>query len=139
METGHTLFHAVHQLSRQLTKHVNETLEPFGLFSAQWSVLFVLKTKGTMSQSELCEYLSVEAPPMTRNIQKLVKLNLVRQVQGSDKRTKQIELTEKALAEYPKWEQAIIRMNKRLVREFPPELQDQLHNLLNKWFKQLTK
>src|SRR5690606_19089662 len=139
METGHTLFHAVHQLSRQLTKYVNETLEPFGLFSAQWSVLFVLKTKGTMSQSELCEYLSVEAPPMTRNNEKLVKLNLVRHVLCSDKRTKQIELTEKALAEYPKWEQAIIRMNKRLVREFPPELQDQLHNLLNKWFKQLTK
>ncbi|MEH7238334.1 MarR family winged helix-turn-helix transcriptional regulator [Bacillus sp. JJ1562] len=139
MQTGHNLFHAVHQLSRQLTKHVNETLEPFGLFSAQWSVLFVLKTKGTSTQSELCDYLTVEAPPMTRNIQKLVKLGLVKQVQGNDKRTKQIELTEKALAEYPNWEQAMIDMNQRLVENFPKELQDQLNGLLNHWFQQITK
>jgi MarR family transcriptional regulator, transcriptional regulator for hemolysin len=137
MQTGHTLFHAVHQLSRQLTKHVNETLEPFGLFGAQWSVLFVLKTKGTSTQSELCDYLTVEAPPMTRNIQKLVKLGYVRQVQGTDKRTKQIELTEKALTEYPKWEQAMIEMNEKLVENFPTELQDQLYDLLNHWFHQI--
>lgn len=137
MQTGHTLFHAVHQLSRQLTKHVNETLEPFGLFGAQWSVLFVLKTKGTSTQSGLCDYLTVEAPPMTRNIQKLVKLGYVRQVQGTDKRTKQIELTEKALAEYPKWEQAMIEMNEKLVENFPTELQDQLYDHLNHWFHQI--
>lgn len=139
MQTGHNLFHAVHQLSRQLTKHMNETLEPFGLFSAQWSVLFVLKTKGTLTQSELCDYLTVEAPPMTRNIQKLVKLGYVRQVQGVDKRTKQIELTEKALAEYPNLEQAVIAMNQRLVENFPKELQDQLNDLLNHWFHQINK
>ncbi|WP_010283589.1 MarR family winged helix-turn-helix transcriptional regulator [Bacillus timonensis] len=139
MQTGHDLFHAVHQLSRQLSKHVNETLEPFGLFNAQWSVLFVLKTKGILTQSELCDYLTVEAPPMTRNIQKLVKLGLVKQVQGADKRTKQIELTEKALAEYPKWEQAMVDMNQRLVENFPKELQDQLNELLNHWFHQIKK
>ncbi|RFB18463.1 MarR family transcriptional regulator [Bacillus sp. HNG] len=139
MQTGHELFHAVHQLSRQLTKHVNETLEPFGLFSAQWSVLFVLKTIGTSTQSELCDYLTVEAPPMTRNIQKLVKLGYVRQIQGIDKRTKQIELTEKALTEFPDWEQAMIEMNERLVKNFPKELQDQLQELLNQWFHQITK
>ncbi|MFS0824411.1 MarR family winged helix-turn-helix transcriptional regulator [Bacillus sp. 1P02SD] len=139
MQTGHELFHSVHQLSRQLTKHVNETLEPFGLFSAQWSVLFVLKTKGTSTQSELCDYLTVEAPPMTRNIQKLVKLGYVRQIQGTDKRTKQIELTEKALAEFPNWEQAMIKMNQRLVENFPKEKQDQLQELLNQWFHQITK
>ncbi|MEH7222730.1 MarR family winged helix-turn-helix transcriptional regulator [Bacillus sp. JJ1566] len=139
MQIGHTLFHAVHQLSRQLTKHVNETLEPFGLFSAQWSVLFVLKTKGTLTQTELCDYLTVEAPPMTRNIQKLVKLGYVRQVQGTDKRTKHIELTEKALAEYPDWELAMVEMNQRLVENFPKEMQDQLNGLLNHWFHQITK
>ncbi|MCC3355375.1 MarR family winged helix-turn-helix transcriptional regulator [Bacillus sp. REN16] len=137
MQTGHSLFHAVHQLSRQLTKQINETLEPFGLFSAQWSVLFVLKTKGTLTQSELCDYLTVEAPPMTRNIQKLVKLGLVRQVQGTDKRMKHIELTEMALAEYPNWEQAVIEMNQRLVENFPIELQEQLTGLLNQWFHQI--
>ncbi|WP_449539247.1 MarR family winged helix-turn-helix transcriptional regulator [Ferdinandcohnia sp. Marseille-Q9671] len=139
MQSSHNLFHAVHQLSRQLIKHVNETLEPFGLYSAQWSVLFVLKTKGTLTQSELCEYLTVEAPPMTRNIQKLVKLGYVNQVQGADKRAKHIELTEKALEEYPKWEQAMVEMNRKLLISFPQESQEQLNELLKHWFHQIKE
>ncbi|MFT4415847.1 MarR family winged helix-turn-helix transcriptional regulator [Fredinandcohnia humi] len=137
MQSSHNLSHSVHQLSRQLIKHVNITLEPFGLYSAQWSVLFVLKTKGTLTQSELCEYLSVEAPPMTRTIQKLVKLGYVQQVQGGDKRTKKIELTEKAMNEYPQWEKAILAMNDSLLNSFPSELQDRLFSLLNEWYQHI--
>ncbi|MFS0862449.1 MarR family winged helix-turn-helix transcriptional regulator [Fredinandcohnia sp. 179-A 10B2 NHS] len=137
MQSKHKLFHAVHQLSRQLTKHVNETLEPFGLFSAQWSVLYVLKTKGTLTQSELCEYLSVEKPPMTRTIQKLVNLGYVQQITGEDKRRKNIELTEKTLTEYPNWERAMQRMNEKLLEHFPKESQEQLTELLKEWSTQI--
>lgn len=137
IQSNHNLFHAVHQLSRQLIKHVNETLEPFGIFSAQWSVLYVLKTKGTLTQSELCEYLSVEKPPMTRTIQKLVKLGYVQQITGEDKRRKNIELTEKTLTEYPKWERAMLRMNEKLLEHFPEESQEQLTELLKDWSIQI--
>ncbi|WP_046175767.1 MarR family winged helix-turn-helix transcriptional regulator [Domibacillus indicus] len=131
--TTHTLLHAIHQLSRELTKRVNETLQPFGLYSAQWSVLFVLQTKGEMPQSALCEYLAVEAPPMTRTIQRLIKQGYVQQIPGKDKRVKVIHLTEKARQAYPEWERAVLAMNERLLASMPKEQQELMQGLLAEW------
>jgi MarR family transcriptional regulator, transcriptional regulator for hemolysin len=135
--TNHALFHTLHQLSRQLTNKLNEALKPFGLYSAQWSVLFVLHTKGSLTQKELCEYLFVEAPPMTRTIQRLVKQGYVRQIPGKDKREKYIRLTEEAEKEFPKWEQAVSECNNNLLRNFPDFSQQELVKLQSLWLKQL--
>jgi MarR family transcriptional regulator, transcriptional regulator for hemolysin len=137
MLQSHNLFHSIHQLSRQLTKHTNEVLRPFGLYSAQWSVLFVLKTKGNLTQSELCEYLSVEAPPMTRTIQRLVKQGYVEQIPGEDKRKKSIQLSSLALTEFPKWEEKVLEINDSLLRDLNENSQDQLYILTSEWIKQL--
>lgn len=134
---SHELFHTLHQLSRHLTNKLNETLKPFGLYSAQWSVLFVLKTKGSLTQKELCEYLFVEAPPMTRTIQRLVKHGYVKQVPGQDKREKYTQLTDKALQAYPQWEQAVNKMNESLLEHIPASSQEELFHLQSGWLKQL--
>jgi MarR family transcriptional regulator, transcriptional regulator for hemolysin len=134
---SHELFHTLHQLSRQLTNKLNENLKPYGLYGAQWSVIFVLKTKGSLTQKALCEYLFVEAPPMTRTIQRLVKQGYVNQVQGQDKRQKYIQLTEAALREYPTWEQVVFETNQSLLRDFPESSQEELLKLQRSWLKQL--
>ncbi|MGX6446064.1 MarR family winged helix-turn-helix transcriptional regulator [Neobacillus sp. K501] len=134
---NHGLFHTLHQLSRHLTNKLNETLKPFGLYSAQWSVMFVLKTKGSLTQKELCEYLFVEAPPMTRTIQRLVKQGYVKQVPGQDKREKYIQLTDEALQAYPQWEQAVNKMNESLLEHLPASSQEELFHLQSGWLKQL--
>lgn len=131
----HELLHTIHQLSRELTKQANQTLSPFGLYSAQWAVLFVLKTKGSMSQSDLCEYLSVEAPPMTRTIQRLRKQEYVQQIPGADKRVKMISLTEKAEAAYPEWETAVLLMNERLLCHVSADERMLMQTLLADWTK----
>ncbi len=127
------LFHSLHQLSRLLTNKVNEELKAFGLYSAQWSVLYVLNAKQSLTQKDLCKYLSVEAPPMTRTIQRLVKQGYVKQIPGEDKREKYIELTETALKEYPKWEAAIFRTNNDLLDHFPEPSQKELFHLIQQW------
>ncbi|MDP4163884.1 MAG: MarR family transcriptional regulator [Bacillota bacterium] len=134
---SHELFHTLHQLSRHLTNKLNEALKPFGLYSAQWSVIFVLKTKGSLTQKELCEYLFVEAPPMTRTIQRLVKQGYVIQAKGTDKREKHIQLTEGALKEFPKWESAVFKINQSLLKHLPEESQNQLTELQSTWLRQL--
>jgi len=134
----HILFHGIHQLARELTKELNVALQPFNLYSSQWSVIYVLKQKGSLTQTELSEYLSVEKPPMTRTIQKLVASGYVNQIQGSDKRTKKIELTKKAWEMYPVWEEAVLQMNKRLVETFPKESQQELAKLLAEWTGQIA-
>ena len=135
--TNHALFHTLHQLSRQLTNQLNEALKPLGLYSAQWSVIFVLHTKGSITQKELCEYLFVEAPPMTRTIQRLVKQGYVRQIPGKDKREKYIQLTEEAVKEFPKWEHAVFECNQTLLKNFPESSQQELVNFKGLWLKQL--
>ena len=133
----HNLFHTLHQLSRHLTNKLNEVLKPMGLYGSQWAVIYVLKTKGSLTQKELSEYLFVEAPPMTRTIQRLVKQGYVRQVPGKDKRQKHIQLTEQALNQYPAWEQAVTEHNQTLLKEFPETSQEQLLELQTTWLNQL--
>ncbi|TCN18831.1 MarR family winged helix-turn-helix transcriptional regulator [Mesobacillus foraminis] len=132
-ENSHILFHSIHQLSRQLTRYLNEALEPFGLYNAQWSVLFVLKEKGTLTQKELCEYLAVEAPPMTRTIQRLVKQGYVEQQAGVDKRKKHIQLTAKAVGEFPAWEAAVLEANEKVLKLLPENSQEALQQIISEW------
>ena len=133
----HELFHTLHQLSRHLTNKLNEALKPLGLYSAQWAVIYVLKNKGSLSQKELCDYLFVEAPPMTRTIQRLVKQGYVTQVPGKDKREKHVQLTELANQEYSNWEHIVNSVNHELMRDFPIESREQLVNLQKSWLQQI--
>jgi MarR family transcriptional regulator, transcriptional regulator for hemolysin len=137
LSIDHELFHKVHQLSRKLTKILNEVLQPYGLYSAQWSVIFVLKQKETLTQKELCDYLSVEAPPMTRTIKRLVEQKYVVQELGDDKRKKYVRLTEKAIANYPEWEQVVLQMHHSLLQSFPETSRKQLSSLLSGWMSKL--
>lgn len=133
----HDLFHTLHQLSRHLTNKLNEALKPLGLYGSQWAVIYVLNKKGSLTQKELSEYLFVEAPPMTRTIQRLVKQGYVRQIQGQDKREKHIQLTDQALNQYPAWEQAVTELNQSLLKQFPETSQEQLLQLQTTWLNQL--
>jgi MarR family transcriptional regulator, transcriptional regulator for hemolysin len=135
---NHDLFHTLNQLSRLLTNRLNEELKPFGLYSAQWAVVFALKTKGMMTQKELSLYLSVEAPPMTRTIQRLVKQGYVKQIQGKDRREKYIQLTEEALKEYPKWEATTSRLNQSLITTLPEDSHEHLYQLMKDWLDKLA-
>lgn len=136
---SHELIHTLHQISRQLTNNFNQALNEHGLYSSQWAVIYVLKQKGSLTQKELCEYLSVEAPPMTRTIQRLVKQGFVTQVQGKDKREKHIQLTDAALREYTKWEKAVNDLNQSLLKPLPIESQEELNRLLTMWLKPIQQ
>ena len=134
---SHELFHTLHQLSRHLTNKLNESLKPMGLYSAQWAVIFVLKNKGSLTQKELCDYLFVEAPPITRTIQRLVKQGYVKQVPGKDKRERHVQLTEEALKEYPLWESVVTEVNQGLLKHFPEASQEELLKLQTNWLQQI--
>lgn len=134
---SHELFHTLHQLSRHLTNTLNEALKPLGLYGSQWSVIFVLKTKGSLTQKELCDYLFVEAPPMTRTIQRLVKQGYVRQVPGKDKRERLIQLTDLALTMFPEWERTVLETNQSLLKHLPEQTQEELVHFQKSWLEQL--
>jgi len=134
---SHDLFHTLHQLSRLLTNKLNEALKPLGLYSSQWAVIFVLKNKGPLTQKQLCEYLFVEAPPMTRTIQRLVKQGFVVQVPGKDKREKYVQLTDEALSHFPNWESVVTEVNESLLKPLPEKVQKELLTWQKTWLENL--
>jgi MarR family transcriptional regulator, transcriptional regulator for hemolysin len=134
---NHDVFHTINQLSRHLTNRLNDELKPLGLYSSQWTVIYVLKTRGMLTQKELCQYLSIEAPPMTRTIQRLVKQGYVKQIQGKDKREKYIQLTEEALENYPNWENSIVKLNDSLLSALEIDSQEQLFSMMTGWLDKL--
>ncbi|MFD2444405.1 MarR family winged helix-turn-helix transcriptional regulator [Bacillus sp. CGMCC 1.16607] len=138
LNNSHDLFHTLNQISRHVTNRVNDVLKPLGIYSSQWTVIFVLYSKGTMTQKELSEYLSIEAPPMTRTIQRLVANGFVKQIPGKDKREKYIQLTNEALVNYPKWEAAVTDLNHILLSSLPNHSQEELQKLLNGWLGKLS-
>jgi MarR family transcriptional regulator, transcriptional regulator for hemolysin len=134
----HEIFHTINQLSRYLTNRINEELKPLGIYSSQWTVIYVLKTKGSLTQKEICKYLAIEAPPMTRTIQRLLTQGYVKQIQGKDKREKYIQLTEVALEKYPTWEAATLQVNDSLLSALPSHSHEELSQQLKGWYKQLS-
>ncbi|QED46779.1 MarR family winged helix-turn-helix transcriptional regulator [Cytobacillus dafuensis] len=101
------LFHQINQFTRHFSKLLNENLVPLGLYSAQWAIIYRLKTEGSSTQKELSSYLGVEAPTMTRTLGRLEKSGWIARIPGTDKREKKIKLTDAALTEYPNWLKAV--------------------------------
>jgi MarR family transcriptional regulator, transcriptional regulator for hemolysin len=100
-------FHSINQFTRHFSKVLNESLVPLGLYAAQWTIIYRLKTGGPSTQKEISSYLGVEAPTMTRTLARLEKSGWITRTAGKDKREKMISLTDAAILEYDNWLAAV--------------------------------
>ncbi|MDF2038091.1 MarR family transcriptional regulator [Bacillus sp. CMF12] len=100
-------FHSINQFTRHFSKVLNESLVPLGLYAAQWTIIYRLKTGGPSTQKEISSYLGVEAPTMTRTLARLEKSGWITRTAGKDKREKLISLTDAAIKEYDNWLAAV--------------------------------
>lgn len=124
------LFHELHQKARLSIKEVNEALKEYDLFSAQWSILYSLNTFGALTQTEIWQYLNVEAPTVTRTLVKLEQRKLITRNEGKDKRERIVQLTEEAQSLIPKIEKRIAEVEQQLLSSLSAEDLDQLTKLL---------
>jgi MarR family transcriptional regulator, transcriptional regulator for hemolysin len=128
MESNQTqLLHSLNQFSRHFSKALNEALIPLGLYSAQWTIIYLIKTNGSSTQKTLAQYLGVEAPTMTRTIARLEKSGWITKLIGADKREKQIVLTEAAMNKYEEWHQAVRACESRVLKTIEDE---EIHSML---------
>ncbi|MDQ0252918.1 DNA-binding MarR family transcriptional regulator [Evansella vedderi] len=126
------LFHTLNQKVRLLTKELNEVLQPFQLFSSQWTILYILSEKGPMSQTEIWKYLEVEAPTTTRTLVRMEASGWIYRKPGRDKRERIVELTETAKEKYPSIKKTVENLEQRLVYQLSDQEQHQLQQLLEK-------
>ncbi|MER2028956.1 MAG: MarR family transcriptional regulator [Solibacillus sp.] len=126
------LFHILFQQNRYLVKQLNDVLKQHGLFSSQWTVLFLLHQNGPMTLTAIWKYLDVEAPTVTRTVTRLETLGWVERVQGADKREKMIDLTTKAMEQFPYIEESVVSFERKLTENLSEEEQALLIQLLKK-------
>ncbi|MER1988937.1 MarR family winged helix-turn-helix transcriptional regulator [Solibacillus isronensis] len=126
------LFHILFQQNRYLVKQLNDVLKQHGLFSSQWTVLFLLHQNGPMTLTAIWKYLDVEAPTVTRTVTRLETLGWVERVQGTDKREKMIDLTTKAMEQFPQIEVSVVSFERKMAEHLTEEEQVLLIQLLKK-------
>ncbi|AOC92734.1 MarR family winged helix-turn-helix transcriptional regulator [Bacillus amyloliquefaciens] len=125
------LIHQINQCSRLITKKANERLEPFGLYSSQWSILYCLKTIGPMTQKEIWSYLNVEAPTVTRTIKRLEENGWIQREKGEDKREKLVVLTKEAELKYDSINQEMLKFEEDMLADFQDGDKEAFSEFLN--------
>lgn len=129
------LFHHIFQCSRYLSKELNHVLKTHGLFASQWSILYCIYQHKQVTLTEIWTYLNVEAPTVTRTVQRLAELGWVKVTHGEDRREKVVSLTDKAIHAYPNIERTIIEYENQFLQHLSPTEQEQLSALLRKMKK----
>ena len=131
MNESRLVIHGLHQKVRFLTKEVNERLRKYELFSSQWSILFCILQYGPTTQSRISQYLNVEAPTITRTINRLEKYGWVVRESGEDLREKIVILTNKGRDKIPEIE--------REIQQFEDEMTNKMSLNEKKVFLELMK
>lgn len=126
------LFHEIFQKTRFLNKELNLVLKEYDLFASQWSVLYCIHKHGDMSLTEIWKYLNVEAPTVTRTVNRLVELGWVTIEEGTDRREKIVKLSTEAVVDFIEIENAVIRFETEFLKRLSTEEQLQLVELLSK-------
>jgi MarR family transcriptional regulator, transcriptional regulator for hemolysin len=103
MDNAEKLLHQLFQTVRIIAKGLNKSLEPYGLYSSEWSIITTLKETGLMTQGALANYLNIEPPAVSRSLATLEKKGFVTRILGTDKREKNVCLSDEALNQYPLW------------------------------------
>lgn len=126
------LFHMFFQQNRYLVNKLNEVLKPHGLYSSQWSILYLLHQNGPMSLTSIWKYLNVEAPTVTRTVNRLESLGWVERLYAMDKREKMIFLTKKGLEQFPPIEASVRSFEQEIEKKLTYEDQELLKGILKK-------
>ncbi|MEK3936595.1 MarR family transcriptional regulator [Sporosarcina sp. FSL W7-1349] len=97
MKPHKQLFYEYATLHRPYMNQLNAQLAPFHLSLPLWLMMRILYHEGEHTISRLSEKRNVEKPTTTKMVQRLEELQLVEARSGSDRRTRNIHLTEHGL------------------------------------------
>ncbi len=113
--------HQAGQLSRTFKKVLNEQLHDSHLYAAQWGLVMFLYTEGPHSQRAIADYMKVEAPTLTRMVNRLNQEGWIKKEEGLDRRKRIIGLTDEAKSHYQEWKDISDKIEKKATRGIPEE------------------
>lgn len=113
--------HRVNILGRLVSKKLNKMISYTGLTGSQWPVIVRLLLSEELTQSEICEQLSIEASTASQTLYRMEQMGWVSRIDGTDKREKKVILTKKAKDHLSLWFQDTNSLEKKLMDEIPLE------------------
>lgn len=126
------LIHELFQRSRLLSKELNLALKEYGLFAAQWTVIYCIYQNGEMTLTQIWRYLNVEAPTVTRTVNRLEQMGWLETREGKDRREKYVMLTANALSRLAEIQKTIIQFENESLQGLSKEEEELLMALLKK-------
>lgn len=126
-----------HEVMEQNYLHKNPRLN---LSKTQFTILKILSTSGSFKSSELAEILDLSRPAISKNIDKLVRLNLVtREIVKTDRRTMQISIRTTGRKFVEAYEDLRYSKQTSALSAFSEDERQQLSQLLHKYVQQCLK
>jgi DNA-binding MarR family transcriptional regulator len=126
------LIHELFQRTRFLSKELNLALKQHGLFAAQWTVIYCVNIHGEMTLTQIWKYLNVEAPTVTRTVNRLEEMGWLETREGKDRREKYVRLTENAMLQLTDIQKTIIRFEEQSLKGLTEKEEEVLMELLKK-------
>ena len=122
-------------IQRRIRRMLDETLAEHGLNAGEWHVLGALTRapERRWSPGELASNVELSSAAMTNRLDRLEQAGLVRRVPDeTDRRSIQVELTDKGAKLYGKAVEAQAAKESIVAAALEPRQQDQLNDLLRK-------
>lgn len=108
----------IRRTDRVVTQFYDAILAPSGLYATQFGLLTLLLDAGPITINHLAKGMDADRTTLTRNLAVLVKMGLVRNEPGDDRRMRLVRLTpegEAAIARaWPLWQEAQTRIERIL-------------------------
>ena len=135
----HTISCLLAQLGKAHRNAANVTLNEAGLHVGQEMVLLQLWEADGVTQKELAEQLAVEAPTVTRMLQRMQRCGLIeRRPDPDDGRVSRVYVTERSCAIQPVVKEGWQSLEERLLDGITGEERLVLHRLLTKMLENLS-
>lgn len=110
-------------LYRPLISMLNEKLSEYGLSYSLWQVIHYIKNNGPSVLVEISNYYRVEKPTITRRVQRLQEMDIIKVIPGKDKREKLIQLTDLGENIYQSCRKMITALEESVMEGIPIEEQ----------------
>ncbi len=121
----------VFSTTQEIQRAMNDELAAHGITSRQWETLAWVSLTGELSQSELAERMSIEAPTLVGVLDRMERDGWIQRVPAeSDRRKKLIRPTERVQPLWEKMVQCAHRVRARATRGLTPEQLIQLRETL---------
>ncbi len=132
MERHQQLFHELSMVHKPYIDQLNETLGRYALNRPQWTIMYILFNYGPHTLVEISKYQSIEKPAITRTVNSLEQKGYIQSFSGSDKRKKNIKLTEQGEKQYKVVRNEIDTYQLKKLADISEEEQDQFLNILER-------